>query len=173
MGTIFLAGIYGVGKSTLAERLAAATGIPYYSAGDLISAQNGEQYGANKVVVDKHQNQDVLAECVSCLLQSQDRILLAGHFCILDKQGQVDLLPETVFDKLQIEKIILLETTPAIIQSHLESRDNKKYSAYTIEKMLKVENEAAQKTALHLSVPLILHQMNYSEDDLNKISGVL
>lgn len=173
MGTIFLAGIYGVGKSTLAERLSVISNISHYSAGDLISAQNGEQYGSNKVVADKNRNQDTLADCVSSLLQSEDRILLAGHFCIINRSGQVDLLPDTVFDKLQIEKIILLETTPAIVQSHLDGRDNKKYSTHIIETMLRVEHEAAQKTASRLSVPLILHQMSYSDDDVNAILGVL
>lgn len=173
MGTIFLAGIYGVGKSTLAEKISIATHIPYYSAGDLISAQNGEKYGPNKAVADKNRNQDVLTECVSELLQSQTRILLAGHFCILDKRGQVDLLPATVFDKLKIEKIILLEAAPSTIQSHLESRDDKKYSTHIIETMLKTENRAAQEVALHLAVPFILHKMNYSEHDLNEILSIL
>lgn len=173
MGTIFLAGIYGVGKSTLAEKISIATNIPYYSAGDLISAQNGEKYGPNKAVADKNRNQDVLAECVSELLLSKTRILLAGHFCILDKQGQVDLLPAAVFDKLQIEKIILLEAAPSTIKSHLESRDDKKYSTHIIETMLEVENNAAQKAALRLAVPLILHKMDYSERDLDKILSIL
>lgn len=65
MSTIFLAGIYGVGKSTLAERISATTGLPCFSAGDLISRVNGEKYGANKFVTDKEKNQDILAECVS------------------------------------------------------------------------------------------------------------
>lgn len=49
-GIIFVAGIYGVGKSTLCERLSISIGIPCYSAGDLISAINGEIYGRNKTV---------------------------------------------------------------------------------------------------------------------------
>lgn len=61
MSTIFLAGIYGVGKSTLAERISATTGLPCFSAGDLISRVNGEKYGANKFVTDKEKNQDILA----------------------------------------------------------------------------------------------------------------
>lgn len=53
MGTIFIAGSYGVGKSTLCDNLSRVSGVPAYSAGDLISCINGEQYGANKVVQDK------------------------------------------------------------------------------------------------------------------------
>lgn len=42
-GIIFVAGIYGVGKSTLCERLGLSIGIPCYSAGDLISAHSTEK----------------------------------------------------------------------------------------------------------------------------------
>ena len=61
MGTIFVAGSYGVGKSTLCDKLSKALGLPAYSAGDLISSINGEQYGANKAVQNKEANQDLLA----------------------------------------------------------------------------------------------------------------
>ena len=43
MGTIFIAGSYGVGKSTLCDNLSRVSGVPAYSAGDLISCINGEQ----------------------------------------------------------------------------------------------------------------------------------
>ena len=85
MGVLFLAGIYGVGKSTLGETLSQRQGIPFYSAGDLISQINGERYGANKVVADKVGNQDILAMQIERLLEQHGRILLAGHFCIVNK----------------------------------------------------------------------------------------
>ena len=136
MGTILLAGIYGVGKSTLAEKLTNQTGIPNYSAGDLISSRNGEKYGANKLVADKDKNQDILAEVVSSLLQKHDRILLAGHFCIVNKQGRVDILPESVYNALDIERIILLEAPRDVILSHLAGRDGKEYSETLIQALM-------------------------------------
>lgn len=48
--------------------------------GNLISKVNGEKYGANKFVTDKEKNQDILAECVSEILQTTKTIILAGHF---------------------------------------------------------------------------------------------
>lgn len=60
MGTIFVAGSYGVGKSTLCNVLSKALDIPTFSAGDLIGNINGEQYGANKAVKNKDVNQDIL-----------------------------------------------------------------------------------------------------------------
>ena len=83
-GIIFVAGIYGVGKSTLCERLGLSIGIPCYSAGDLISALNGETYGRNKTVVNKEKNQDILVAAVNDRLQKDTAFILSGHFCIFD-----------------------------------------------------------------------------------------
>ena len=77
MGMIFVAGTYGVGKSTLCNKLSTALKIPDFSAGDLISAVNGETYGANKVVRDKDANQNILASQVKQLLKSTGVSLLA------------------------------------------------------------------------------------------------
>ena len=44
MGTIFVAGSYGVGKSTLCSALSNVLTIPAYSAGDLISNVYTQEY---------------------------------------------------------------------------------------------------------------------------------
>ena len=128
IGVILLAGIYGVGKSTLGENLFQRRGIPFYSAGDLISHVNGETYGANKVVADKVGNQNILAMQIERLLEQHDRILLAGHFCIVNKHGEADCLPRDAFKNLHLDKIILLEADENQIMDHLRARDAKKYS---------------------------------------------
>ena len=91
MGTIFVAGAYGVGKSTLCEALSLALNVPAYSAGDLISQVNGEVYGVNKAVKDKINNQEILVNEVDRKLKKYPTILLAGHFCIFDKTPIVPL----------------------------------------------------------------------------------
>ena len=119
MGTIFVAGTYGVGKSTLCNKLSTALKIPDFSAGDLISAVNGETYGANKVVRDKDANQNILASQVKQLLKSTPSIILAGHFCIFDINGNVDTLPSSVFYDLEIETILLLECVSKFILTEI------------------------------------------------------
>lgn len=165
MGTVFFAGIYGVGKSTIIEKLSALTGLPAFSAGDLISARNGEKYGANKVVRDKSRNQRILVDCVSELLGNNHRIMLAGHFCIVTKEGQIDRLPSFVFDGIELEKIILLEASAETIVSHLSQRDGKSYSVGFIKKMLNEERLAARYTSDQLHIPLAVYEMTFSEKD--------
>lgn len=173
MSTIFLAGIYGVGKSTLADKLSATTGLPCFSAGDLISKVNGEKYGANKFVSDKDKNQDILANCVSEILRTTKSIILAGHFCIVNKQGDVERLPNQVFTKLHISKIILLEADPSIIMENLSGRDGKSYSLELLKKLLFQEHECAQNISTLLNCPLIIHKMQYAAEDVEALQDKL
>lgn len=169
MGTIFIAGTYGVGKSTLALKLSKKTGIPFYSAGDLISARTGKQYGKNKAVSNKDRNQDILIDIISGILLGVERIFLAGHFCIATKDRQVDLLPENVFTKLDIDKIILLESSVNIISDHLKNRDNKHYPLDLLQHLQQEERMAAKRTSKRLSCPLLIHTMEYTDSEINDL----
>lgn len=168
-GVIFVAGIYGVGKSTLCEKLSKELSIPFYSAGDLISKINGESYRTNKVVKDKSQNQDILADAIHQISLKHPFILLAGHFCIFDKNTEVDVLPEDVFSQLNLQKIVLLETSEKIIIRHLSKRDNKTYSIKQIATIKKTEYAQAAKIASELKKPLIIHQMKFCDSDVDDI----
>ena len=168
-GEIFVAGIYGVGKSTLCEKLSRELSIPFYSSGDLISKVNGELYGANKVVKDKNKNQNILAEAVSQISMMYPSILLAGHFCIFNKNTEVDILPEEVFSQLNIQKIILLEASEEVIINHLCKRDGKTYSVDQIAALKGAEYAQALKVASEIKKPLIVHQMKFCDSDVDEI----
>ena len=168
VGTIFIAGSYGVGKSTLCGMLSSVLGIPAYSAGDLISNINGEKYGANKVVQNKDKNQDILAIEVKKKLQQHPTILLAGHFCIFNKLNQVEKLPNSVFRELSIEQILLLEADPERIILNLSVRDQKKYERKQIEMLLKEERNAAEFVSKQCDCSLYIYQMSFSKSDLQK-----
>lgn len=166
MGTIFVAGVYGVGKSTLCELMSKYSLIPFFSAGDLISKVNGEQYGANKVVNDKDKNQYILANEVNKKLGQHKRIILAGHFCIFDMNNHVVQLPESVFEKLSIEKILLLEADPIRILDNLKKRDNREYELTQIYSLLKSESAAAELVSQKINCPLKIHNMKFDATDL-------
>lgn len=78
-GIILVAGIYGVGKSTLCERLSLSIGIPCYSAGDLISALNGETYGRNKTVVNK-----AMLSVINRISERGAQLLSTEDFLVID-----------------------------------------------------------------------------------------
>lgn len=173
MGTIFIAGSYGVGKSTLCYNLSKVLAIPAYSASDLISNVNGEQYGINKVVTDKNANQDILVMEIKKKLDQYPTILLAGHFCIFDKQNCVEKLPSHVFEQISIEQILLLEADPTRILINLNIRDKKRYELSHIELLLKEERRAAKEISHMYGYKLHIHHMAFDGADLQKCSKLL
>lgn len=173
MGTIFVAGSYGVGKSTLCSVLSKILSIPYYSAGDLISHINGEQYGANKAVKDKEANQEILAIEVKKKLERYPVILLAGHFCIFDKQNYVEKLPNSIFERISIEQILLLEADPARILTNLNIRDKREYKLRQIELLIKEERQAAEKISKKCKCCLHIHRMVFDDSDPRVCSELL
>jgi len=168
MGTIFIAGIYGVGKSTLCQQLSKELNIPAYSAGDLISAINGEQYGPNKVVADKANNQAILALQVKKILTANPQILLAGHFCIFDKNNNVDYLLKTIFLDLKIESILILEAAIPIIIENLSARDRKRYTQQQILGLQNAEREKALEISNGLGCKINIHNMLFDGTDVQQ-----
>ena len=169
MGTIFIAGVYGVGKSTLVQKLASRINTPCFSSSTIISAVNGEQYGRNKAVKDKYKNQEILVARVSELLKELDQIILTGHFCILNKQNNIENLPQSVFHNLSIDCIILLEASPERIALNLQKRDGIEYSLETIRGLSIRERTCAHQIADALRCPLIIHHMSYDNNDIQDL----
>jgi len=173
LGTLFIAGVYGVGKSTLCSQLSKELNIPTFSAGDLISAVNGEQYGANKVVSDKISNQNILAVEVHKQLQIHPKILLAGHFCIFNRENQVECLPEDIYSKLNIIHILLLEGSTEKILGNLSTRDHRVYTYDQISELKKTERIMAQKISTLIGCNIHTHKMLFDKTDLGKCLSYL
>lgn len=167
MGVIFVAGSYGVGKSTLCEKLSYRMDLPFYSASDLISEVNGEKYGANKTVSNKSANQDILINEIKKISKMFPQIILAGHFCIFDKFNCVEKIPEKTFHNLTIDCILLLECDPERIVKNLNQRDNKNYTLSEMGTISAEENRYACLVAKELSIPLIIHRMKFDDSDVN------
>lgn len=168
-GIIFVAGIYGVGKSTLCERLSLSIGIPCYSAGDLISALNGETYGRNKAVSNKEKNQDILVTAVNDRLQKDKAFILAGHFCIFDKSFNVERLSESVFSLMPIAKVVLLESDVTKVCENLRYRDSRCYPLDALKSLKRCEKMQCEKITEQLGLPLYTHQMLFDDSDVQQV----
>lgn len=171
--TIFIAGVYGTGKSTICSVLAERFHIPAFSAGDLISVINGEQYGANKAVADKDNNQVLLATRVQELNSKNRQIILAGHFCIFNACNDVEVLPESVYPALNITQIVLLEAEVQNIISNLRHRDGKDYSEKSVTALIEKEREQSERISKQLKCPLYIYKMTFSDRDLNCVASLL
>lgn len=165
--------MYGTGKSTLCSALSKRLGIPAFSAGDLISAINDEQYGVNNAVADKNNSQVLLAERVQELNREHERIILAGHFCIFNSANGVEVLPESVYPTLNISRIALLEADVLKITEHLKHRDGKDYSTDSVSALFTKEREQSERISKVLSCPLAIYRMTFTEDDTDYIASLL
>ena len=172
-GIYFFAGIYGVGKSTLCQKLSQITSIPFYSASDLISEIDGEIYGVNKAVKDKNKNQDILISAIDHKLETVPSLILAGHFCIFDKEQNVEVLPEYVFKDLHILQIVLLEAPIDRINSNIRNRDAKDYSPDVLMTIKETEHYQACKIAGELRVPFLVHEMQFDSSDTESVAQFL
>ncbi|EEL27605.1 hypothetical protein bcere0018_34010 [Bacillus cereus Rock1-15] len=144
MEYIFLSGIHGVGKSTLATELEKKIDIKTFSVSDLI-----RKAGNNINVTDKNtekilQNQEAWKNELSKLnIGSSTLLLLDGHFCLLDKDRNVTALPFTTFKNTQMSKIICIKNDPQIIKERLLKRDNSEYSVALLEEFQNCELQQA------------------------------
>lgn len=171
--TVFIAGVYGTGKSTLCTALSERLHIPTFSAGDLISVINGEQYGANKAVTDKYINQILLATRVQELNREYERIILAGHFCIFSSRDCVEVLPESVYHGLNITRIVLLEADVQTVITNLKRRDGRDYSEERVSALSSKEREQSERVSRQLKCPLDIYRMAFMEEDLDHVAALL
>lgn len=74
--TIFVAGVYGVGKDYLCNKISNFSGIKKFSASQLISNINNENYVNNKSIKNIDENQAILTGEVSNLLKVCKSIIL-------------------------------------------------------------------------------------------------
>lgn len=169
----FVSGVYGVGKSTLCNKLRQATGLPAFSAGDLISEINGETYGRNKAVKDIENNQDILLLAVETKLQVCPEMILAGHFCIVNKNNKVETLPDYIFNKIHLRQIILLEADVLQVAKNIYSRDQQVYPIQTLAQLIACERMQAQRVSQTLRIPLTIHHMHYDHSDENILAESL
>ena len=123
--------------------------------------------------MNKYANQDILAIEIKKKLEHYSTILLAGHFCIFNKSNYVEKLPNSIFGKISIEQILLLEAAPIRILTNLNIRDKKNYELRHIELLLKKDRQAAVAIFQKCNCSLHIHQMFYDGSDLRKCCELL
>lgn len=128
---IFIAGIHGVGKTTLCEKIADYFRIPHYSASQLIARSDNEKVNRDKRVEDVENNQNILLNALKRYTDCDKLMLLDGHFCLINKELQLREVPLETFKTLGIAQIVVLTNDPQVILNRLQDRD--KNSMYSLE----------------------------------------
>lgn len=161
VGNIFIAGAYGVGKTYLCNIISEIIGLPHYSASSLI-----KHTSQKKAVADVDKNQNVLVEAVTEINQTAKSILLDGHFCILNRDHDLECLDLKVFQSLRFVKAIVLVGNVDVIVERIKNRGNQLFDHKEIDYIQSTEVERANQVCSALDIPLLIHDISDGDDQV-------
>ncbi|EIU1446430.1 TPA: ATP-binding protein [Pseudomonas aeruginosa] len=154
---LFVSGIHGSGKTTFCAGLSEALGIPTYSASALIKAwRKSQSWSEDKKASQINVNQHALISAVAEVKQRVPFFILDGHFVLLSSDGLATNVDFTVFDKLGITGIILVQSPPETVAERLNARDMTTWEVPLIVELMNAEKEQAVKYSLSRGKPFIL-----------------
>lgn len=122
---IFIAGAHAVGKSYLCEKFIEKHKFTHKSASQLIAEGKKMSWGKDKLTGSPLDNQIVLINQLEKIRDKNENLLLDGHFVLIDSAGDYIELPEEVFDKMQLDRVILIEAEDDIIPKRFAERGAK------------------------------------------------
>ena len=167
MGYIFMTDIHGVGKTTLIRKLQKEIKLSAYSVSDLIRSAGNNIDTSEKNTGNISGNQELWKkQLLDINVENNAQLLLDGHCCLLDKNGNIYEIPQDTFKDTDLNKIILIKNNPEVIVGNLWKRDNKEYEVEFIKKFQKCEEECAIKLSETYHVPLFVY------DNINKYGNL-
>ncbi|USL25103.1 ATP-binding protein [Priestia megaterium] len=157
MDYIFLSGIHGVGKSTLATELKSSINIKSISVSDLIRQAGKTLDSSTKNTGNISKNQELWKNELNNLDLGISKLLLDGHFCLLDADNNITPLPFTTFEDTGMTKIIFMKNKPDVIKDRLLKRDKKDYSIELLKKLQDCELQQAMKYSTENEISLYIY----------------
>lgn len=163
---IFLGGIHGVGKGTLAKKISSQFSLQHLSASEVLKWNEISKSG-NKKVFNFTTTQERLLYNLELITQPENFYLLDGHFVLLNSKGDPEKIDESTFIAINPISIILLTSTPRVIAEQLRKRDGVQYDLGTLKKMQEMEWDHSFHIAKKLNIPFLEVQSD-SFDEVQK-----
>jgi len=152
---IFVAGIHGAGKTFLASRAAPNVGLFHTSASKLIREERTSQtWTSDKRVNDVDENQIALAAAIKRHNEQGIRLLLDGHFVLLDQEGEMIYLGADIFASLNLSGVLLVESDVRTVAQRIEERDQRQVSLDHLQAFMEAERNQALKVCAEINIPL-------------------
>lgn len=167
---IFVAGIHGVGKSTLCKELEKSIPVTHITASSVIKSYVRQEQ-QNKQVADVKKNQNILIEGLKLLDSTHGMMLLDGHFVLLNKESDLEQIPYETYEQLTPKAIVVIHHNPSVILLRLKARDDKNYDLGLLARMQKLEVECALSTASKLAVPVLSLNLQAESEPLKTLSS--
>lgn len=155
MKVIFVAGIHAVGKSTSCKLVSNEFGIPHFTASQIIREEKSSAVLENsKLVSDVAENQRLLIQGVSRLLEN-GYFLLDGHFTMRrQSDGDIEAIHVDVFRKLRVGGVVLFTDHPAEISKRMHARDGVLHPVEIFQSHQDAEIAHAKHVADTLGLPI-------------------
>lgn len=150
----FIGGIHGAGKSTLCERLRRAIDADYARASELLRFEPTEGDSTGKAVTDVEGNQARLVAALHAREMITARLLLDGHFCLLNSAHEAAVVPLDTFAAISPVSLTLIETDLDEVRRRLEVRDGRRIEPGLVQRLADCEKHRARQVASTLAVPL-------------------
>ncbi len=161
-GIIFVAGIHGVGKTTLCNIVKEKLNINTFSSSALIQKANRQKNFIDKHTDNVKENQDILLQAIHQYIDQKNIAMLDGHFILINGNNELEKVPVTTFKGMNIISVILIIDDPQQILERLVNRDNHKYDLEFIKKF------QAEEISLAKEVCRIIQKECYIYDKQNK-----
>ena len=165
---VFVGGIHGVGKSTLCKKVSDLGGYKYFTASSLISSY-GKKTDKEKRVDQIEDNQVALLKQLELVRTKDYRVLLDGHFTLINKQGEISPVDSGVFKFMKPDKLVLFKGYPEEIAKRLKERDGKKWDSSFLEKFQEEEEKHAQRVSERINIPLWVFKNDINISELARV----
>lgn len=149
---IFLGGIHGVGKGTLCAKLKLKYDILHFSASKLIKWTEISP-PKNKQVVNFNLTQERLIKGIEENIPQDRFVILDGHFSLLNKKGQPEIINEETFYKINPIAVAVILEDINTVSERLSKRDSITYNKEILTVMQKMELNQAKKISSYLQIP--------------------
>lgn len=146
----FIAGVHGVGKTTLCSELSKDLSIPSYTASEIID----KTIVGKKIIYSKVENNQKLLLAGLCELLMSTDIILDGHFVLLGKEGEAIKIEIDTFKEINPKVMFVLTAPPKEIYKRLLKRDATRYSLAILERLQIEEISHANRVSKVLNIPL-------------------
>lgn len=154
---IFISGVHGVGKSFLCDQfIKLNNNFIHLSSSELISSVRKKSWNDNKIVLTPEENQLALLQELETY--NNKNILLDGHFCLIGKNNEIVQLDHSIYDKMKLSAIILLENDINIIEERFEKRNAE--ILFSLTELIKKERENAIKASKTYNIRLEIINSN-------------
>ncbi|HWV75269.1 MAG TPA: ATP-binding protein [Pseudosphingobacterium sp.] len=150
---VFIGGIHGSGKGEICRLITSKTDFMHLTASEVLKwdelSTKEEKLVAN---IDITQNR--LISNLRSIIERDEKYLLDGHYCLLNKNGTPERVPIQTFRDIDPAKLVLVTADPQAIKHRLENRDSKTYDVKLIEEFQCYEIDFAMEISKNLQIPL-------------------